>query len=368
MRSVLGLINLYNNPSLDKLTEKRPLAVVSYLGRYGLIDFTLSNFTNSNINKIEVLVEYGFDSVRTHLQNGTAWVRNTKTGYLRAVINEQKNDNVNTDISNIVENIPNDVFDEDYIIVASPEFLANIDYRDVLKSHEENGSDITVIYTHSKNKDEFFNCDYLEISANNVIKKVNHECNKKEIDVSINSYVFSKDAFVKMLEFSKEISNTKTTIRNIVELFINNKIVKVYGYKLTNKVFPVLNLNQYIEQSFKMLDEKHWNELFPSNWPIYTTTHNTPPTLYGPKSDISNSIIANGVIVKGKVKNSILCRDVLVGDNASVSDSILFSRTEIGENVHISRVVTDKNVKISSVKKLAGDSSDYLLIAKGAKI
>lgn len=370
MKKALGIVNLHSNPSLDKLTENRPLGVVTFLGRYGLIDLSLSNFTNSDINKIEVLVEYGLDSVRSHIQNGTAWISNTKTGYLRSVINEHQfgDKKHNTDVANIIQNIPYDVFDEDYIVVASPQYLMNLDYRDVLRKHGESNADITIVYAHTSKVKDFVGADFLKVEKDGRITKFLDKITAKTADVSVESYVFSKDAFFKMLEFSKEISNTKTTIRNIVELFTNNKVVKVCGYKLQNEVFPILSLNQYVEQSFKMLDQKYWDLLFPREWPIYTTTHNTPPTLYGEKADISNSIIANGAIVNGKVKNSILSRDVLVDEGASIVDCILFSRTEIGENVHLSRVLTDKNVKIKTVKKLSGDNKNYLLIAKGAKI
>ena len=49
MANVVGLINLHTDISLKGLTERRPVASVSFLGRYGIIDFVLSNFSNSNI-------------------------------------------------------------------------------------------------------------------------------------------------------------------------------------------------------------------------------------------------------------------------------------------------------------------------------
>ena len=42
MANVVGLINLHSNVSLKGLTERRPVASVSFLGRYGVIDFVLS--------------------------------------------------------------------------------------------------------------------------------------------------------------------------------------------------------------------------------------------------------------------------------------------------------------------------------------
>ena len=57
MANVVGLINLHSDVSLKGLTERRPVASVSFLGRYGVIDFVLSNFSNSRIDKVGILVK-----------------------------------------------------------------------------------------------------------------------------------------------------------------------------------------------------------------------------------------------------------------------------------------------------------------------
>ena len=46
MKKVIGICNLHDDPHLGLLTENRPCGSVSFLGRYGIVDFTLSNFSN----------------------------------------------------------------------------------------------------------------------------------------------------------------------------------------------------------------------------------------------------------------------------------------------------------------------------------
>ena len=43
MVKAIGLVNLHSDVDFVGLTEKRPVASVSFLGRYALIDFVLSN-------------------------------------------------------------------------------------------------------------------------------------------------------------------------------------------------------------------------------------------------------------------------------------------------------------------------------------
>lgn len=371
MKSAIGFINLHDNPSLGKLTENRPLAAVSFLGRYGLIDFALSNMTNSGINKMEVLVQHNLDSVRSHLVNPNVWIRNTRTGFIRPVINEKGllHAESNTDIANIMENVPQDVIREDFVVIAPPHFLYTIDYQKVFKAHSASKAGISIIYTHTKEPKEYDGCHKIDVDENNVVKaisKVNPRA--KEANVSIETYIINRDVFLNLLKFSSEISNMTNSINKMVELYIKNKIVKVVGYKHNGIVLPILNLNQYINNSFFLLDNKNRKQLFTPELPVYTTTHNTPPALYGPKADVSNSFVANGAIIKGKVENSIISRDVIIEEGAKVEDCIIFSRSRVEKDTSLQYVVLDKNVQISKIKKLKGDQNDYLLIAKGAKI
>ncbi len=57
MDKVYGICNLHDGPYLGELTARRPLAVNTFLGRYGLMDFALSNFTNSGIQRMGILIE-----------------------------------------------------------------------------------------------------------------------------------------------------------------------------------------------------------------------------------------------------------------------------------------------------------------------
>ena len=371
MKRAIGFLNLHANPSLGKLTEGRTFGSVTFLGRYALMDFVLSNFSNSDINKTEILVERYYDSVRSHISNGNVWVSNTKTGFIRPVLNEKHvNDQENTDISNIMENIPMSAITEDYVVVASPQFLMSIDYREVLRQHGDNGAGITVVYTKTKERERFQGCDSIVVDKDGYVRRFNKTNNddEEELNIPLESYVFSKDVFIGLLQFSREISNTKTTIRKMVELYSNNHMTAVKGYEFKGMVVPVLSLNQYVEESFKLLQNKNRKQLFDPEWPIYTTTHNTVPARYGDNAVVNNCFVANGSYIKGKAKNCIISRDVVIDEGADVEDCILFTNTYIGQRVTLKHAVTDKNVVINDVKKLSGDEQDYLLIAKGAKI
>ena len=86
---VIGLLNFYTAPSLGEITENRPLGSTSFLGRYAFCDFALSNFCNSGISDIGLMIKDHQRSVLKHLGSMSAWVTNTKVGRMNIMVNEK---------------------------------------------------------------------------------------------------------------------------------------------------------------------------------------------------------------------------------------------------------------------------------------
>ena len=106
MAKVVGLVNLHSDVSYKGLTERRPVASVSFLGRYGIIDFVLSNMSNSNVDTVGVLIKEKPRSLFKHLGTGNSWNFNSKSGGVSLLYNEKyaNNPKYNHDINNLVEN------------------------------------------------------------------------------------------------------------------------------------------------------------------------------------------------------------------------------------------------------------------------
>ena len=80
MVKAIGVVNLHSDVDFVGLTERRPAASVSFLGRYALIDFVLSNMSNSTIDAVGVLIQKKQRSLLKHLGNGNSWNFNSKAG------------------------------------------------------------------------------------------------------------------------------------------------------------------------------------------------------------------------------------------------------------------------------------------------
>ena len=369
MKNVIGFCNLHDNPSLGALTEKRPIGAISFLGRYGLMDFSLSNFTNSEIDRIYVLVESRLAAIRKHVGNGQIWIRNTKLGHVDLQLNEKEvgNSRFNTDISNINQTMDIEDIDFDYAVFSYSCYLASMDLRPIIDKHVDSKADITLVYKPCANyrADGFDNCDLFDVDEKDNVTNSYKDNNVKKANVSIGVFVISRKVLLQILEEGKNVSSL-FSLRDMINFYITSKKFKIKGYKFNDFVFPILSYEHYVENSFKLLDYHTRCKLFKPDWPIYTTSHNTPPTFYGKKCDVKNSFIANGSQVRGKVENSIISRDVVIDEGAVVKNSIIFTKSEVGPGVHVEYVLADKKVKFT--RKVKGTEKEVIYVKGGSII
>ena len=83
MCNAFGIVN-YEGPNVNVkgMEDYRPVSAFSFLGRYRLIDFPISNMSNSGVNHIKVFVKTNPRSLIEHLGTGRHYNINSKRGKL----------------------------------------------------------------------------------------------------------------------------------------------------------------------------------------------------------------------------------------------------------------------------------------------
>ena len=372
LSKVLGLVNLHVNTELGEMTETRPLGVISFLSRYALMDFSLSNLSNSGIDKIGIICPEFPQSVLKHIGNGTSWTANTKTGLLSLMYSERGilNPKTNTDIRIINENdwLIKRV-EPEYIIVSPSHVVCNIDFEKVLEKHIEQRADVTIVYVNTDKLDkEYSNSPVLTISDSGLVSKISVNISKKKTgNASLEMYIISRKSFNSIISVEENISPTYGIAEMIANLHENKKL-KVFGHLFDGYVRIVNSLSQYHRVSLELLDHYKRDELFRENAPILTTTHNTPPSQYGPSANVKHSFIANGAEINGAVEGSIISRNVTISKGAFIKNCILFNGAYIGPNVILENVIVDKQTTINSKQELRGSSENPIYIKRGVKV
>ena len=137
------------NIYVDGMQDYRPIGAFSFLGRYRVIDFPISNMTNSDIDRIQVYINNKPRSVVEHLGTGRHYNINSKSGKLQLLFSEHNNDNdiYNTDISCYLDNMESlSRMNHPYVVIAPSYMVYSIDFDQFLHTHIESGADVTLLY------------------------------------------------------------------------------------------------------------------------------------------------------------------------------------------------------------------------------
>lgn len=365
---IMGICNLHSTVNLGQLTSQRPLASTSFLGRYAFMDFPLSNFSNSGIDEVCILVQNNPRSILKHLGSSNAWNNNTKLGYEAILYNEKYNHSpmYNHDINNLLANdwIFYDV-QPDVFVIAPVHIIFPVDFRQAIKKHLAQKVGISVIYTKIKNgKSNFLEGDILKVDAHHYISEMQlNRGQEDEVNVSLETYIIGREKMRQLLNKANRLSSLYN-LKDIIRHLISQK-EEIFACEYKGYVRCFDSLEAYHKYSTELLDYPVRASLFLYNWPIYTTTHDTPPTRYLPTSEVSHAFIANGAQIGGTVKNSIISRNVVIEEGAIVENSIIFTNTKISSGVHISNCVIDKHCRAKNTKKIQGSIELPLYVKQG---
>lgn len=364
IKDYMGIISLNENDDhIKSLTASRPLAAIPIGGRYRIIDFALSNMIHAGLTNIGLYTQDNSRSLLHHLQSGKPWDLNRKINGL-FLFNYNFTCLKTNDIYLLKDNI-------DYlyrskqnnIIFSSSNMICNLDYTKAIKFHEEQQSDITIIYKKVNTASEgFLNCNILNLDDTNRVLSVGRNTGVEPVcNISMDTFIMSKDILIKLLDNCVSTGYYDSLKDRIYSscTSLNIKACEFKGY-----LECINSTNSYYKANMDMLNPRISKELFFGTRPIYTKVTDAPPTKYEEGSKVCNSLIANGCIIEGTVKNSIISRRVRIHKGAKLNGCIILANCQIKENAKLSKVILDKNVIIESNKQLKGDIQFPVVIEK----
>lgn len=372
INDVLGIINLGEREEyIKELTEVRPIAAVPFGGRYRMIDFTLSNMINSGIDNIGIILKDKFHSLNDHIGPGKSWDLDRKTGGLRMLYPNIEPNPTQIAIGDLPVLRDNFNFvlrtSKNHVLFTRSSYIGNIDFNPAFSHHIETNSDITILTRHI-----IRGRDRVDLLGLDIISHDNGELgigrnlgNQDEFDLSVEMYFIKKDVFIQIVTEAVESGNEAYLKRAIIDRLRN---YNVSTFTLDSDILPIHSLQSYYNASMQILDPAYADYLFYRHGKIYTKVKDAPSTMYLGKTDVNNTLIANGCIIEGTVENSIIFRGVTIGKNTVVRNSIVFQDVTIGEDCNINNCVFDKNVVVGNRKVLMGDGGLPYVIKKGVVI
>jgi len=368
IKNYMGLLVL-NEKEIDvrALTINRPLASIPIGGRYRIVDFVLSNMVNAGIVNIGAFVQSDSRSLIEHVGTGKPWGLDRNTNGLH-LYQYAYDGMMRGDIKMITNNMAffRKSFQEN-VIISRSDMICKVDYEDAIRAHEASGKDMTIIYKKIDNADrEMLDCTMLFLDENGLVTGTGINLGgQKEANISMHMFLMSKERLMEFMNtgMSKGLNGN---VFDIMYKYARSNDVNAYEYDgYLRRIDSILS---YYNANMDMLNQEVLNELFYKNGRIYTKVKNDPPTKYSHHSDVSNSLLANGCLIDGTVKNSVLARQVKVKKGAVVENSILLQGCVIEENVTLSNVILDKGVVVKKNSTLKGSTLHPYVIEKDSVI
>ncbi|MDO5547533.1 MAG: glucose-1-phosphate adenylyltransferase subunit GlgD [Eubacteriales bacterium] len=374
MKNTLGIIISFDNDSdMRELAEHRPVSSIPFSGRYRIIDFMLSNFVNSGCHQVGILMRDKYQSLMDHLGSGKDWDLARKRGGMILLppnafapkSSPLVTENYHTwleALGSISDMLTKNK--SEYVIIAGGDIIANIPLDSVLRKHKECGADVSIVCT--KSSEGTAHDTYMELSPRHEVVDIRYadnmggKCRHKALGI----YLMKRELLLELLS-DCVTRNMHHFERDAIQyLFKAGK--KIHGYVFDKYAVQIESVKGYFASSMDMLDKEIRDQVFLPERPIFTKIRDEAPTYYGEDAVVNDSLIADGCVIEGTVENSIVFRGVHVDKDAVVKDSIIMSNGEIGENVELSYVVADKNVKIRPERKMMGHATYPVAIAKDA--
>ncbi|WP_024866874.1 glucose-1-phosphate adenylyltransferase subunit GlgD [Butyrivibrio sp. FCS014] len=353
-----------NSVHVEGLQDYRPIGAFSFLGRFRVIDFPISNMSNSDINRIQVYVQSRPRSIAEHVGSGRHYNINSKRGKIQLLFSENSSSRsiYNNDISAYLENI--DIIQrmhQEYVIIAPSYMVYKQDYRQLLETHVASGADITLLYHKVDNAREYFkNCHTLSLNRQKGVQSIGKNMGTaKDKNIFMETYCMKRDTFVQLVKAASWESSIYT-LSDIVN--IKCKDLDVRGYQHRGYFATLTSLNDYFNASLELLNYDIASDLFRAEWPIYTRTTDSCPTEYFESSKVTNSFVSNGCLIEGTVENSIIGRGVVIKKGAVIRNSIVLAYATVEEDIRIENAILDKWAHIIHAKEIIGepDAPQYI--------
>ncbi len=366
-----------HDASIPELTRIRTIASVPFGGKYRMIDFALSNMVNSGITKVGIITHYNYQSLLDHIGMGKDWDLARRSGGIKILppfITAYDSSAASSVYSTRLEallGVMNFITrcNEDYIVTSDCDIICNIDVEDVLRQHEANNADITIVSKKINPKDyplTAHNEVLMSDDQGNLLDAFDYTPGTDEVEISLNVIVFKRTYLLNILLDAAAHGYT-AFYHDIVTRNIGQDKIMVYRYD--GYYSMVGSLSSFFESNMKLLEEEARNGLFGiKNRPILTKVRNSPPTKYSSDAKVTDSLIADGCVIEGRVENSILFRGVKVGKGTIVRNSILMQDTYVGNDAALNCVIADKNVIIKDGRVLSGHETMPFFIGKGGLI
>lgn len=366
---------------LFALTNSVAKPAVSFGAKYRIIDFPLSNCTNSGIDTVGVLTQYQPLILNEYVGNGEPWDLDRSYGGVHTLPPYQAKEGgewYKGTANAIYQNLHFlDEYDSEHVLILSGDHIYKMDYSKMLEQHIALNADCTIAVIDVP-KDEASRFGIMDYAKDmHILSFEEKPKNPKSCHASMGIYIFKKDVLVREL---KEDEDNKASVndfgKNIIPKMLAAKM-NMFAYQFNDYWKDVGTVTSLWEANMDLLGDKPVLDLNDPQFKVYSRNEPLPPSYIGETGKFVNSIMTTGCEIFGTVINSVIGEGVKIEEGAVVENSVVMQGARIGKNVKISYGMIDEDVVVRENAVIGDDNSSKYKIAligrgsvieRGAKI
>jgi glucose-1-phosphate adenylyltransferase len=335
---------------LGVLTHNLAKPAVPFGGKYRIIDFPLSNCTNSGIDTIGVLTQYRPLKLNAYIGTGQPWDLDRLNGgvfVLPPYVKGKKSEWYKGTANAIFQNLEFiEQYDPKYVLVLSGDHIYKMDYSAMIKYHEKQKADATIAVI-SVPWDEASRFGIMNTDEEGKIFEFEEKPKSPKNNMaSMGIYVFNWEMLKQyLIEDDEDTKSSHDFGKNVIPKMLSNNL-KLYAYPFSGYWKDVGTIQSLWEANMDLIESPPAFDLYDPMWRIYGRNPIEPPHYVAAGARVKKSIVTEGSVVYGEVEHSVIFAGVKIGKGAYIKDSIIMPDAVIGQNTRLNHVIVGEGVII----------------------
>lgn len=361
------------------LTKNVAKPAVPFGGKYRIIDFPLSNCTNSGIDTVGVLTQYEPHALNAYVGSGQTWDLDRLRGgvyilppYQKGKASEWYKGTANA----IYQNIQFvDEYDPEYVIILSGDHIYKMNYNKMLKQHKQTDADATIAVLEvplaEASRFGIMNCK----PDGTIYEFEEKPENPKSTLASMGIYIFSwKKLRQYLIEDEENKKSSNDFGKDIIPAMLKNG-EKLVSYRFEGYWKDVGTIESLWEANMDLLSPNSGLNLSDDSWKIYGRSTGSPPHFTAKDAHVKHTLLSEGCEIAGDVSESVLFSDVKIEKGAKVEYSILMPGVVVEEGATVRYSIVAENAVIAKNAVVGGAPSEFdvdkwgvAVVAEGVRI
>ena len=357
---------------LGILTADVAKPAIPYGGKYRIIDFPLSNCTNSGIDVVGVLTQYRPLLLNAYIGSGSPWDLDLAHGgvyvlppYVTGKSGEWYSGTANAIYQNIqfIEQ-----FNTDYVLILSGDHIYKMDYNKMLQFHIQNEADCTIAVREVP-WEEASRFGIMNTNEDNSISEFEEKpAHPKSNKASMGVYIFTWEKLRQYLVADAEDPNSSNDFgKNIIPKMLDDQ-QRMFAYDFEGYWKDVGTIESLWDANMDMLSPGSGLNLLDKKWRIYGRNPGLAPHFIAEGASVRNSLITEGCEVYGHVDHSVIFSGVTIREGATVKDSVVMPGAVIERGAQVQRAIVSEDAVIGAGATVGEATGNIAVVGTGVHL